>query len=255
MRNRKLKALIIDDEQPARTRLAKMLASHEDQIEIIDHAVDGQDGLKKIKEHDPDLLFLDIKMPGMSGFEMLSQLEQIPLTIFCTAYDEYALQAFETNSVDYLLKPIKEERLSKSIAKLEKFKSGLSNNDILNFLSAFEQNENKKELTSITIKTGKKIIMLKLKDIAYFKANTKYVDVFMKNGEQHITEQSLTSLNGQLPGHFKKIQRSLLINADFIKEVHAYFNSRFAFILQDHNKTKLISGRSFQQDIKAWLNI
>ena len=255
MNSRTFKTLIIEDEQPARTRLEKLLASHEDQIEIIGYAVNGKEGLKKIKALDPDLLFLDIKMPGMSGFEMLSQLEKIPLTIFCTAYDEYALQAFETNSVDYLVKPVKKERLAKSIAKLEKFKSGLSNNDILNFLSAFEQNENKKERTSITIKTGKKILMLKLKDIAYFKANTKYVDIYMKNGEQHMTEQSLTSLTEQLPDLFRKIQRALLINSDYIKEVHGYFNSRFAFILNDKSKTKLISGRSFHQDIKAWLKI
>jgi len=91
-------------------------------------------------------------MPGMTGFEMLSKLDDIPLIIFCTAYDEYALQAFDTNSIDYLLKPVKTSRLEQTIAKLEKIRPSLSNPDIMRFLKSFEQNETKKELTSLTVK-------------------------------------------------------------------------------------------------------
>jgi len=251
----RFKTLIIEDEEPARIRLEKLLSQYSENIELIGSAVNGREGLEKINNLNPDLIFLDIQMPGMTGFEMLSKLDDIPLIIFCTAYDEYALQAFDTNSIDYLLKPVKTSRLEQTIAKLEKIRPSLSNPDIMRFLKSFEQNETKKELTSLTVKTGKKMLFLKLKEIAYFQAKDKYVSIFMHNGTEHLSEESLNNFNAQLPNNFKQIHRSLIINTDFIKEVHSYFNSRFAFILSDKDKTKLISGRSFQKSIKEWMNL
>lgn len=249
------KTLIIEDEGPARIRLEKLLSQYSENIELVGSAVNGREGLEKINDLNPDLIFLDIQMPGMTGFEMLSKLDEIPLIIFCTAYDEYALQAFETNSIDYLLKPVKKDRLEQTIAKLKKIRPSLSSPDIMRFLKSFEQNETKKELTSLMVKTGKKMLFLKLKEIAYFKAKDKYVNICMKNGKEHLSEESLHHLNTQLPNNFKQIHRSLILNTDFIKEVHNYFNTRFAFILDDKDTTKLISGRSFQKSIKEWMNL
>ncbi|MBE7639553.1 response regulator [Salegentibacter sp. BLCTC] len=251
----RFKTLIIEDEEPARIRLEKLLSQYSENIELVGSAVNGREGLEKINSCNPDLIFLDIQMPGMTGFEMLSKLDEVPLIIFCTAYDDYALQAFETNSIDYLLKPVKIDRLEQTIAKLKKIRPGLSSPDIMRFLKSFEQNKTKKELTSLTVKTGKKILFLKLKEIAYFKAKDKYVNVCMKNGKEHLSEESLHHLNAQLPHNFKQIHRSLILNTDFIKEVHSYFNSRFAFILGDKDASKLISGRSFQKSIKEWINL
>lgn len=251
----RFKTLIIEDEEPARIRLEKLLSQYSENIELIGSAVNGREGLEKINKLNPDLIFLDIQMPGMTGFEMLSKLDEIPPIIFCTAYDEYALQAFETNSIDYLLKPVKAERLVQTIAKLKKIRPSLNNTDIMRFLRSFEQNETKKELTSLTVKTGKKMLFLKLKEIAYFQAKDKYVTICLHNGVEHLYEKSLNRLEEQLPDNFKMIHRSLIINTNFIKEVHSYFNSRFAFILTDKNSTKLISGRSFQKEIKAWMNL
>ena len=249
------RTLIIEDEEPARIRVSRLLSEYPEKIEIIGFAVNGEDGLSQINNLEPDLIFLDIQMPGMTGFEMLSQLQKIPLVIFCTAYDEYALQAFETNSIDYLLKPVKQERLEKSLLKLDKLKHPVSRTEIMDLLKSIENNETKKELTSLTIKTGKKILFLKLSEILYFNAKDKYVSIFMKNGREHPTEQSLQNLESQLPDYFKRIHRSLLLNSNHIKEVHGYFNSRFAFILEDKERSKLISGRSYQKEIKEWLNI
>ncbi|MCL6219437.1 LytR/AlgR family response regulator transcription factor [Zunongwangia pacifica] len=248
------RTLIIEDEEPARLRLTKLLQNHTDKVEIIGSAKNGENGLKKINDLKPDLIFLDIQMPGMNGFEMLSKLQRIPLIIFCTAYDEYALQAFETNSIDYLLKPIKEERLAKAISKLDKFTPHFSRSEILDFLDAIDKKEAKPKVTSLSIKTGKKIIFLKLNDILFFKAKDKYVSVFLKNGEEQLCEQSLQQLVENLPENFRRIHRAILINSDYIKEIHSYFNSRFAFILEDKNRTKLISGRSYQKEIKDWIN-
>ena len=248
------RTLIIEDEEPARLRLTKLLQNYPDKIEIIGFAKNGENGLEKINELNPDLIFLDIQMPGMNGFEMLSKLKRIPLVIFCTAYDEYALQAFETNSIDYLLKPVKEIRLEKTISKLDKFAPHFNKAEILDFLEAIEKKGAKPKVTSLSIKAGKKIIFLKLSDILYFKAKDKYVSVFLKNGEEHLSEQSLQQLNEELPENFRRIHRATLLNSEYIKEVHSYFNSRFAFLLEDKNRTKLISGRSYQKEIKDWLN-
>lgn len=249
------KTLIIEDELPARIRLQKLLAKHSGKIEIIGTAIDGHEGLEQIRKLDPDLVFLDIQMPGMSGFEIISKLEKIPLIIFSTAYDKYALKAFETNSIDYLLKPLKEERLDQSIQKLERLRPSLNSNEILNFLRYCHQYETKKELTSLTVKSGKKMFFLKLKEILYFKAEDKYVNIYMINGEKHLSEQSLLAFEKLLPQDFKRIHRSIILNSQYVNEIHNYFNSRFSFILSDKNKTRLISSRSFQKAIRAWTDI
>lgn len=101
---------------------------------------------------------------------------------------------------------------------------------------------------------GKKILFLKLREIAYFKANDKYVSMFMKNGQEHLAEQSLQHLESQLPDYFRRIHRAIILNSNYIREVHGYFNSRFAFILEDNAGSKLISGRSYQKEIEEWLN-
>ena len=248
------RTVIIEDEEPARLRLTKLLKNYPDKIEVIGFAKNGENGLEKINALNPDLIFLDIQMPRMNGFEMLSKLKRIPLVIFCTAYDEYALQAFETNSIDYLLKPVKKERLEKTISKLDKFAPHFNKAEILDFLEAIEKKEAKPKVTSLSIKTGKKIIFLKLNEILYFRAKDKYASVYLKNGEEHLSEQSLQQLNAELPENFKRIHRAILLNSDYIKEVHSYFNSRFAFLLEDKNRSKLISGRSYQKEIKDWIN-
>ena len=249
------RTLIIEDEEPARMRLLKMLEMFPERIEIIGFATNGEEGLEKINQWDPDLIFLDIQMPYMNGFEMLSKLEKAPMIIFCTAYDEFALQAFETNSIDYLLKPVKKERLEKSLEKLEKFKPSLGKNEMFNFLKSIEAQHIKPKLTSLTVKSGKKILLLKLNEILYFKASDKYISIFMNKGEEYLSDQSLQSLEAQLPANFKRIHRSVLINSDFIREVHPYFNSRLAFVLEDIARTKLISGRYYKKEIKEWIDI
>jgi two-component system LytT family response regulator len=112
------KTMIIDDENLARKRLRLLLQSHADAIEIVGEAANGKDGVLAVHSLHPDLIFLDIQMPGLTGFEMLQQLEYVPLVIFTTAYDEYALKAFETNAIDYLMKPISPSRLKKALDKL-----------------------------------------------------------------------------------------------------------------------------------------
>ncbi|UNZ00032.1 LytTR family DNA-binding domain-containing protein [Zhouia spongiae] len=255
MNNIPYTTLIVDDEPPARQRLKELLSGFTDTFNVIDEATNGIEGIEKIKHINPEIIFLDIEMPGMTGFEMLRQLKEIPIVIFCTAYDEFSLQAFETNSLDYLLKPVRKERLEQTILKLRFFKKEHQSAKITSILQQITGSISQKTLTSITIKNGKRIIFIKLEEVSHFKAGDKYVSVYTKNGEEHLTCQSLNTLENQLPDRFIRIHRSIIINKDLIKEIQTYFNSRFSFRLNDKYEATVISGRSYQQQIKEWMGI
>ena len=250
------KTIIIDDEPPARQRLKDLLSEFSDVFKIIGEATNGSDGIALINETNPDVIFLDIEMPEMTGFEMLQKLNNVPIIIFCTAYDNYSLQAFETHSVDYLLKPVRKERLEQTVEKLKFFKKEQHPEQILKLLNDLTNaSGRKKEITSITIKSGKKIIFIKLEEIAYFKAEDKYVSLYTKNGIEHITNQTLTALEEELPAHFLKVHRSTIINTLMVKDVQSYFNSRYSITLNDKEGSKITSSRSFLPQIKDWLGL
>ncbi len=247
------KTIIIDDEPPALERLKQLLSQFPAIFKIVGEAQNGREGIHLIEELQPDLIFLDIQMPGMTGFEMLSKLKEIPRVLFCTAYDQYSLQAFETNSVDYLLKPVKLERLEQTIAKLELFGKNTQPEKILDLLEKISNQTKKKVMSSIAVKSKGSIIFIKLDEVVYFKAGDKYVSLFLKNGEEKITEQTITQLNEELPEYFFQVHRSTIINTNKVEQVQPYFNSRYAIQLNDFYKTKIVSGRSYQAEIKKWM--
>lgn len=250
------KTIIVDDEPPARQRLKQLLHDFEQTFTIVGEAANGKEGIEKITRLQPDVIFLDIQMPGMTGFEMLQQLPEIPLVIFCTAYDEYSLQAFETNSIDYLLKPVRKERLARTVHKLDFLSKDIRARQIESFLKEVSEREKtEKKTTSLTVRQNKRLIFIKLEDIAYFKAGDKYVTLFHKKGGKHLTDLSLTKLEAQLPDHFLRIHRSIIINTSLIGEVQVYFNSRYSFTLNDQYNTRVTSGRSYLQQIKEWMDI
>ncbi|WMI66937.1 LytTR family DNA-binding domain-containing protein [Aestuariibaculum sp. YM273] len=250
------RTLIIDDEPPARQRLKELLGDFSETFQVVDEACNGEEGIGKIQRLKPDIIFLDIQMPEMNGFEMLQNLQEIPIVVFCTAFDEYALQAFATNSLDYLLKPVRRERLQQTIDKLSFFRQGEQTEQILNLLKGFNGVRTKeRQLTSITVKIGKKISFVKLEEIAYFKSTDKYVSIFTVLGEEHITDQSLVTLDAQLPNMFLRIHRSLIINTNMVFEVFTHFNSCYKITMNDKYKTVLKSGRSYQPQIKFWMGI
>ena len=245
-------SIIIDDEPIARERLARLLLEFPEFFKVIDTAANGIEALEKIQKHQPDLIFLDIEMPGLNGFEVLEQLEKIPLVIFCTAYDQYSLQAFETHSLDYLLKPVRKERLEKTISKLEHVSQNLSQASIKTLFAEFNKVEKQEPITSLTIREPDRIQFIKLEDIVYFESSDKYVNVYT-NTKKHLYDQSLNYLEKQLPSNFVRIQRSLILNKDYILEVHKYFNSRYAFKMKDKKSTQLNSGRSYKDNLDDWL--
>ncbi|MBB6270832.1 two-component system LytT family response regulator [Pedobacter cryoconitis] len=244
--------ILIDDEELARKRLKRLLASY-DCINIIGEAANGAEGLAQIEKLNPDLVFLDIEMPVLNGFEMLSHLSKPPKVIFTTAYDQYAVKAFEEESIDYLLKPIEDQRLAKAIKRLQTQRQEPDYAIPLDLL--MRQLKIKKEIKTLTVKIGDRILLIKIQDLVYIDAEEKYVFLNTTDGKRSLTDFTITSLAEKLPDQFVRINRSTIINSDLIKEIKRGFNGAFFFIMNDPENTKLNSSRSFGPALKDIFDI
>lgn len=246
------KTIIVEDEALARNRLKKLLASHENRVEIIGEADNGEDGFRLIEKEKPDLIFLDVQMPVLNGFEMLGKLSYMPKIIFTTAYEEYAIKAFEENSIDYLLKPISAERLAVSIMKLERFSPGEkemgSDNQMIETL--IQKLKPQKELTTLSVKSGDRIFLVRLEEVVFFEAKDKYVFIHDQEGKEYLIDLTLTKLAEKLPSSFMRIHRAYIINKQFLGELRKGFTGRFKFVLTDKAQTKISSGSSYSKVIR-----
>src|SRR5580698_9620003 len=171
-----IRAIIIDDERLARNELKKLLLDFPE-IEVIAEATNASEGVEKIDSLNPDLIFLDIQMPGKTGFDMLSELERAPNVIFTTAFDEYALKAFEVNAVDYLLKPFSKERFDKVI---DKWLGDYQTPEYKTHLQALVENSSEpdRQMNRVVVKTGNNIRIIPITDIHYFEAADDYVKIY-----------------------------------------------------------------------------
>jgi two-component system LytT family response regulator len=246
----KYTTLIIDDEQIARNRLRRLLHDFDDIFEIVGEAKNGDEGLVMIQNLKPDLIFLDIQMPGKTGFEMLQQLTVFPIVIFCTAYEEFALKAFTTVAVDYLVKPVEKERLELTVHKLKQLKQVNQYPQLNALLELIHQQTEIKQLHSIPHKIGDRVILVKPEKITYFLANEKYVEFFTRDGKKHNTELSLKKLEERLPDNFKRVHRSVIVNTDYIKEFRKYFRGKYILIIDDIASTKIETGRFYSDEIR-----
>lgn len=206
-----MKALIIDDERLARNELARLLEPFTG-VEVVGMAANADEAEKQIAEHRPDLLFLDINMPGRDGFQLLEALEMAPHVIFVTAYDEHAVQAFQVNALDYLLKPIEPERLGAAIAKL----AALPNeNGPREILSAADR---------IFIKDGEKCWFVALKDVRLFESEGNYVRVRFADNKPLVL-RSLNNLEKKLDPHvFFRANRKQVINLAWVDKIEPWFS-------------------------------
>ncbi len=244
------KTIIIDDEQLARQRIKRLLAQY-DEVDVVAEAENGAEGLELIQLHQPDLIFLDIEMPILNGFEMLAKLSNPPKVVFTTAYDQYAIKAFEEGSIDYLLKPIETERLDKTIKKLKQ--TALSAPQ-LPIEELIRQIQGKKTIKTLTVKLGDKILLIKLEDIVHVQAEDKYVFLHTSDGKKHLTDYTLAVLEEKLPEEFK-IHRSEMINTDYIKEIRKGFNGALIFVLNTANETRVTSSRSNSEALRLRFGI
>ncbi len=250
----KIRTLIIDDEHLAREIIRNYLSLDED-IELIGECSDGFEGFKQINELKPDLVFLDVMMPKLTGFEMLELLEDPPVIVFSTAHDEFAIKAFEKNAVDYLLKPYSQERFSEAIAKAkEKVTSGLdvAVNRTTGLASVLEEHYEKAETISrVAVKTGTKIHIVSVDKIRYLEAMDDYVKLFTDAGN-FIKQNTMKYYEGHLPDDdFLRIHRSYIVRLKEIDKVELMGKDSHVVLL--HDGTQLNVSRSGYSRLKEVL--
>lgn len=265
MENAPLHAYLVDDESLAVERLKRMLAAFPS-IQIAGSATDPAQALAFLNGAEAaaiDVLFLDIQMPGMSGFELLAGLARQPFVIFTTAYDQHALRAFEANTIDYLLKPIETEQLERALGKLGRLRPvvmpewqqnpGLPT--VLRDLALSLTRGQAGYPHRIASRVGERISFLSLDDVTHFCAHDKLTYAVVE-GRSHCVDQSIVELERRLdPAKFLRIHRAALVNVDWIHEVNSWFAGKVVLTLKDAAHTQLTVARDRVRELKSRLGI
>ena len=228
-----MRAIIIDDERLARAELKKLLQDFPE-VEVVDEAANAEEGIAKIEHQRPDLIFLDIQMPGKTGFDMLSELERTPQVIFTTAYDEFALKAFEVNALDYLLKPVEPKRLADAIQKLQ-----VGENKDLKPEMENVNNSILHENDQVFVKDGERCWFVKLNEIRLFESVGNYAKVFFGTNKPLILK-SLNALEERLDEKFFfRANRKHIVNLRMIEKIEPYFNGGLLLELKGGEKIEV----------------
>lgn len=217
----KLSVIIVDDEKPARDIIASYAAQRAD-LEIAGECQNGFEAIKMINEIKPDLIFLDIQMPKVDGFELLDVLEYRPAVIFCTAYDHFAVKAFEKSAVDYLLKPFSEDRFNEAVDKLilQKKQSGSVHNKVISETDALRQ-ESGEKITRVVARLGSNLHVIQVSDIRFIESQDDYVLIHCSKGD-FLKEKTMSYFENNLPEEFLRIHRSYIVNIQSIDKVELY---------------------------------
>ncbi len=243
------KVIIIDDEFLARSMVKEYLKKHP-QLEIMAECSDGFEGLKAIQEHEPDLIFLDIQMPKISGFEMLELVENPPAVIFATAFDEYAIKAFEAHAIDYLLKPFDQERFDKAITKFmaqNRPTATESTKALLNDAQLPGSN------SRIVVKNGSKIKIIPVQEVLYLEAADDFVKIFTKEG-YYLKNKTMSFFESFLPADmFVRSHRSFIVNIQEITRIDPYEKDGHVAILK--NGAKINVSRNGYGKLKGVLGL
>jgi len=220
-----IRALVVDDEELARRSLMAALGIEQD-LQVVAEASNGLEALERISEHEPDVVFLDIEMPGLNGFEVLANLKAAPLIVFVTAYDEYAVRAFEANAIDYLLKPTQPQRVVQAV---ERVRTALAkgvgpNTEALRKLLAELRPAGPQKIAA---RKGKRIVLLPLKEVMRASIEDKLVFLHTAN-ERYLTDKSVGELEIQLESSgFFRISRGELVNLEYVCEIVPWFSGTY----------------------------
>jgi two-component system LytT family response regulator len=260
-----LHAYLVDDEPLALERLERLLTKVS-RLCIAGKATDPSQALEFLNGEEGesvDVLFLDIQMPVLNGFDLLSRLSRQPFVIFTTAYDEYALKAFEVNSIDYLMKPIEPEQLARALKKLDRFRPYAKpdwqrNPDLpvlLKQLTASLREERADYPRRIASRVGERIQFVDLDAVTHFLAHEK-LTYAVANGRQHCVDQTIAELEQRLdPARFLRVHRSALVNVDWIQEVNSWFAGKVVLSLKDPPRTQIPVARDRVRSLKSRLGI
>jgi two-component system, LytTR family, response regulator len=245
-----IKVVLIDDEPLARTIVKEYLMPHAN-IQIMAECNDGFAGIKAIQEHKPDLIFLDIQMPKINGFEMLEVLENRPSVIFTTAFDEYALKAFEQHAIDYLLKPFSEERFEQSLNKWLTMHPTHRAKERMEELMQSTSPKHSDEQHRIVVKDGSQIVILSVQDVTHFEAYDDYVKIF-NNHTFFLKKRTMSYYEDLLnPTQFVRVHRSFILNLNHLTKIEAVDKTNYVAVLK--NGTKVPLSRSGHAKLKTVL--
>ena len=242
------------DDEPLARRNIRLLLEQDSQIEILEECRDGREAVKAINTLSPDLIFLDIQMPEIDGFDVLARVgpEKIQAIIFVTAFDQYALKAFDVHALDYLLKPFDDDRFANA---LRRAKSQIEAREIdrlsKRLLALLEERQNERKssasqkdyLTRLMIKVSGRVVLLKVGEIDFIEADGNYAKLHVGR-KSHLLREKMHDLEGQLnPAKFVRIHRSTIVNVDRIKEMHPHFNGDYIVVLEDGRQLRLSRSR------------
>jgi two-component system LytT family response regulator len=240
------KVILIDDEQLARQLLSSLLKSY-GEFEVVCECADGFEGFKSIQEHQPDLVFLDVQMPRLNGFEMLELVDNPPSVIFSTAFDEYAMKAFEANALDYLLKPVTKDRFDKAIQKF--LQQAGANNAGLNNLAEEQVYEGYQH--RIVVKDNGVIRIIPEDEIQYIEANDDYIKIFTKDGH-YLKKSTLGRIENSFdPARFVRVHRSYMIPVALLARIEPYEKDSHIALL--HTGAKIPVSKSGLDKLKKVL--
>lgn len=233
------RTIIVDDERLARNQLRDLL-SHFENIEVIAEADSVPSAVKIVNDLQPELIFLDIQMPGESGFDLLQQINSLPKIVFVTAFDQYAIRAFEVNALDYLLKPINPQRLAQAVARLSEDKQ-----ESAETIKSLEYDDH------LFIAVGERADFIKVSSIVCIRADGVYSEVLINDGRKLVLHKSLKQWLKQLPAkHFVQIHRSTVINLEMVERVEQWFNYSYRVYLRNI-KEPLVMSRRFVTQLKS----
>jgi len=244
-----LTVVIVDDEPLARDRVRELLKSHRD-VKIVGEARNGQEAIQTITLQRPDIVFLDVQMPDMDGFEVLKALDSIPLTIFVTAFDAYALQAFEFHALDYLMKPFDRDRFSKAVNHAKLQATQRTDRDTSRIIRLLEDIKPKTGyLERFVIKAGETVHFIRTSEVDSIEAEGNYVRLKVGNSS-HLLRDTLNKIESQVdPRMFVRIHRSTIVNMDRVRELQTWARGEYRVVL--HSGASHILSRSYREHFES----
>ena len=249
----KIRTLIVEDEPLARERIHALLKGERD-IDVVAECGDGKAAIEEIRQTRPDLVFLDINIPEMNGFDVIEAIgvDEMPPVVFVTAYDQYAVQAFDTHALDYILKPFDEDRFRTAVERariaIEQQSAGSLDRRLTDLLADLRR---PRWLERLAVRAGGKIIFLRTEEIEWIGAEGNYARLHV-GGKSHLMRETMTSLEAKLdPARFIRIHRSTIVNADAIAELEPLFQGDYVVILR--NNTRLTSSRGYRSNLQSFM--
>ena len=252
----KIRALVVDDEPMARDRVLSLL-QQEDDVEVVGECGDGTQAVLAIQNQSPDLVFLDVQMPGHDAFEVIQAVgaDRMPTVIFVTAYDEYALKAFEVHALDYLLKPFGRDRFQRTLqharAYLERRRAGDLGKRLLALVNDIKTEPTPTRLDRLVVKSGGRVFFLRTDEIDWIEAAGNYVRLHLGD-ESHLFRETMNRMDARLDTRrFVRIHRSRIVNTERVKELQPWFNGEHVVVLQ--NGTRLTLSRGYREKLQEQL--